>query len=89
MESTADSSSVTKRLEEELAKRDALIEVLLLYVSFITYVLLLLFLLSDCMPKVFFSQIYVCVIIKKQICSTAISVSLRFLFELYVCVIIK
>ena len=27
MESTADSSSVTKRLEEELAKRDALIEV--------------------------------------------------------------
>ena len=26
-ESTADSSSVTKRLEEELAKRDALIEV--------------------------------------------------------------
>ena len=27
VESTADSSSVTKRLEEELAKRDALIEV--------------------------------------------------------------
>lgn len=34
MESTADSSSVTKRLEEELAKRDALIEVLILYVAF-------------------------------------------------------
>lgn len=30
MESTAESSSVTKRLEEELAKRDALIEVLIL-----------------------------------------------------------
>ena len=36
MESTAESSSVTKRLEEELAKRDALIEVLILYLSFIT-----------------------------------------------------
>jgi hypothetical protein len=34
MESTADSSSVTKRLEEELAKRDALIEVLAVHRAF-------------------------------------------------------
>jgi hypothetical protein len=34
IESTADSSSVTKRLEEELAKRDALIEVLAVHRAF-------------------------------------------------------
>jgi hypothetical protein len=46
-ESTADSSSVTKRLEEELAKRDALIEVLILYgIIFHHYVL---FVPPECM----------------------------------------